>query len=170
MSCAPCCSRLPFRLVIGLSAFTLPPTSSTFCPPRPSQPPPPTSLFSTPLLRPHTGLRVRLLPEHLCHCFPQARPSLLLVCLGYSKHKGYQCLDLNTNHLLVSRHIVFDESSFPFASSSTPPDDLDSLFLSSPAVCPIALTYPSSIAGTSEPDVTPRAAPAPQPAPRVASA
>jgi hypothetical protein len=49
MSCAPCCSRLPFRLATGLRTFTLPPTSSTFCPPRPSQPLPPTSLFLTPL-------------------------------------------------------------------------------------------------------------------------
>jgi hypothetical protein len=49
MSCAPCCSRPPFRLATRLRAFTLPSTSSTFRPPRPSQTPPPTSLFSAPL-------------------------------------------------------------------------------------------------------------------------
>jgi hypothetical protein len=35
------------------------------------------------------------------------------------------------NRLLVSRHIIIDESSFPFTSSDTPHDDLDSLFSSS---------------------------------------
>jgi hypothetical protein len=69
------------------------------------------------------------------------------------------------NHLLISQHVIFDESSFPFASSGTPPDDLDSLFSSSPAVRPIASPYPSSIAGTLEPDVAPHVAPAPPPSP-----
>jgi hypothetical protein len=49
MSYAPCCFRLPFQLATGLRAFTLPPTFSTSSPPRPSQPPPPTSLFSAQL-------------------------------------------------------------------------------------------------------------------------
>jgi hypothetical protein len=69
------------------------------------------------------------------------------VFLGYSfDHKGYRCLDLTMNCLLISRHVVFDESSFLFASFNPPLDDLDSLFSSSPAVCPIAPPYPSSIA------------------------
>jgi hypothetical protein len=72
------------------------------------------------------------------------------------------------NRLLISRHVVFDESSFPFTSSDPPPNDLDSLFSSSPAVCPIGSPYPSSIAGTSEPVAMPHAAPVPQPATRAA--
>jgi hypothetical protein len=52
--------------------------------------------------------------------------------------------------MLISRHIVFDKSSFPFASSDPPPDDLDSLFSTRTTVCPIAPAYPSPIAGTSE--------------------
>jgi hypothetical protein len=116
---------------------------------------------------------VCLLPKHLYHCSPKASPprSCRCVFLGYSSdYKGYRCLDLTTNHLLISRHVVFDESSFPFASSDPPPDDLDSLFSSSPAVCPIAPPYPSSIAGTSEPVVAPHPAPTPPPEPCVAPA
>jgi hypothetical protein len=45
MSCAPYCSRLSFRLATGLRVITLSPTSSTFYPPRPSQPPPPLRSF-----------------------------------------------------------------------------------------------------------------------------
>jgi hypothetical protein len=111
-----------------------------------------------------------------CACYPNtsataphklAHRSCRCVFIGYSsEHKGYRCLDLSTNCLLVSRHVVFDESSFPFASSDTPPDDLDSLFSSSHAVRPIAPPYPSSIAGTLEPNAAPHAALAAQPTPR----
>jgi hypothetical protein len=45
------------------------------------------------------------------------------VFLGYSTdHKGYSCLDLFTNHLIVSRHVVFDEDSFSLAASPNPTD------------------------------------------------
>jgi hypothetical protein len=40
------------------------------------------------------------------------------VFLDYSSdHKGYHCLDLSTNRLIVSRHVVFNEDSFPLAAS-----------------------------------------------------
>jgi hypothetical protein len=65
--------------------------------------------------------------EHLrvfgCACYPNtavtvphklAPRSIRCVFLGYSSdHKGYLCLDLSTNRLIVSRHVVFDEDSFP---------------------------------------------------------
>jgi hypothetical protein len=73
------------------------------------------------------------------------------------------------NHLLVPRHVVFDESYFPFASSGPPPGDLDSLFSSNPAVHTITPPYLSSIVGTSETVAMPRVAPAPPPAPHLAS-
>jgi hypothetical protein len=34
--------------------------------------------------------------------------------------KGYRCIDVTTNRILISRHVVFDESSFPFAEAPTP--------------------------------------------------
>jgi hypothetical protein len=39
------------------------------------------------------------------------------VFLGYSPHqKGYHFMDHATQRVLISRHVVFDESIFPFAS------------------------------------------------------
>jgi hypothetical protein len=69
--------------------------------------------------------------EHLCvfdcTCYPNTTattPHKLSPCstwcvfLGYSAdYKGYRCLDLSTNRLIVSRHVVFDEYSFSLAAS-----------------------------------------------------
>jgi hypothetical protein len=62
-----------------------------------------------------------------CVCYPNitattphklAPWSTRCVFLDYSTdHKGYMCLDLSTNRLIVSRHVVFDEESFPLAAS-----------------------------------------------------
>jgi hypothetical protein len=74
--------------------------------------------------------------EHLrvfdCACYPNtaataphklAPRSTRCVFLGYSSdHKGYRCLYLSTNRLIVSRHVVFDEDSFPLAASPNPTD------------------------------------------------
>ena len=51
------------------------------------------------------------------------------VSLGYpSKHRGYRCLDLHTRKIIISRHVTFDENSFPYStpntsSPATPPND-----------------------------------------------
>jgi hypothetical protein len=50
---------------------------------------------------------VRLLPEPCCHCY-----------------------DLTSRQVLISRHVVFDESDFPFSSSTPTPDpDIEPCFL-----------------------------------------
>uniref|UniRef100_A0A2N9J0X7 Uncharacterized protein n=1 Tax=Fagus sylvatica TaxID=28930 RepID=A0A2N9J0X7_FAGSY len=67
-----------------------------------------------------------------CQCFPYLRSyakdkleprSLPCLFVGYSdKHKGYHCLHLSTGRVYTSQHVVFDETSFPFAPPiSIPP-------------------------------------------------
>ena len=59
-----------------------------------------------------------------CSCFPYLGPyvsdklssrSIECVFLGYShQHKGYRCLDPKTGRLYVSRHVIFNETCFPY--------------------------------------------------------
>lgn len=47
----------------------------------------------------------------------------MCIFLGYSSnHKGYRCLDLQSNRVHISRHVVFDEHSFPFSQQPSPPN------------------------------------------------
>lgn len=65
-----------------------------------------------------------------CLCFPlfpsntihKLQPhSTPCVFLGYpSKHRGYKCLDMTTNKIIICRHVLFDESTFPYAKLHTP--------------------------------------------------
>jgi histone deacetylase 1/2 len=65
-----------------------------------------------------------------CLCFPlfpsntihKLQPrSTPCVFLGYpSNHRGYKCLNLTTNKIIICRHVLFDESTFPYAKLHTP--------------------------------------------------
>jgi hypothetical protein len=93
--------------------------------------------------------------EHIhvfsCACYPNITAtashkftprSTRCVFLGYFvDHKGYRCLDLSTNRLLVSRHVVFDEDNFPLAASSNI-TDLDFLLESASTVSTIGTRLP----------------------------
>ena len=56
----------------------------------------------------------RLRPYNSSKLFPQSRPCLFL---GYSStQSAYLCLDLSSLLVFVSRHVQFDENTFPFSS------------------------------------------------------
>ena len=64
--------------------------------------------------------------------------SVLCVFLGYSAHhKGYRCLDLSSNRVIVSRHIIFDETAFPFAKHHGPSAPADLQFLDDDTTDPV---------------------------------
>jgi histone deacetylase 1/2 len=114
--------------------------------------------FSTP----HFALfGIALVYDHLrvfgCACYPNlsatashklAPRSTLCVFLGYSSHhKGYRCLDLARNRIIISRQVTFDESTFPFAREPTPSAAADLDFLdtdSSSELPPIGAPLPLS--------------------------
>jgi hypothetical protein len=93
-----------------------------------------------------------------CTCYPNTTVtaphklsprSTWCILLCYSvDHKGYRCLDLSTNRLIVFRHMVFDEDSFPLTASPSL-TDLDFLCESGPTVSPIGTHL--TTAGTSPP-------------------
>ncbi|GJR41475.1 ribonuclease H-like domain-containing protein [Tanacetum coccineum] len=69
-----------------------------------------------------------------CLCYPHIDVAHKLeprstpcIFLGYpANHRGYQCLDLSSNKIIISRHVRFDEDVFPFetvTSSTTPSYD-----------------------------------------------
>jgi hypothetical protein len=95
-----------------------------------------------------------------CTCYPNTTAttphklsprSTRCVFLGYSvDHKGYCCLDLSTNRLVVSRHVVFNEDSFPLAASPSL-TDLDFLCESGPTVFTIGTHLTTTGTSTSAP-------------------
>ena len=92
--------------------------------------------------------------EHLqvfgCLCYPNlqassphklAPRSTSCVFLGYpSSHKGYRCLDLDTHHIIISRHVIFDELTFHFACESPVPDNSFDFLLDDSEFC----SYPNN--------------------------
>ena len=88
----------------------------------------------------------------------------MCVFLGYSlHHKGYICLDRHSNRLIISRHVTFEESSFPFSEDTTPPTRVAFDFLddyTNPVMVPFPPSPPLCSAGTPAASTTqPRAAP-----------
>jgi hypothetical protein len=66
-----------------------------------------------------------------CACWPHLRPynkhkldfrSDTCIFIGYSpSHHGYKCLHPSTGWIYISRHVIFDESIYPFTTKSSLP-------------------------------------------------
>lgn len=61
-----------------------------------------------------------VLPSFLANHNKQTSISIYpCVFLGYPpNHRGYKCYNLSTHKIILSRHVVFDETTFPFASNT----------------------------------------------------
>jgi len=61
-----------------------------------------------------------------CACFPLLKPynsnklqpkTSTCIFLGYARqYKGYFCFSIRTNYFFITRHVLFDESMFPYSS------------------------------------------------------
>ena len=114
-----------------------------------------------------------------CLCYPnlsaiaahKLAPRLAsCVFLGYyANHKGHRCLEIQSNRVLISCHVVFDETLFPFSSQPIPPGATDFEFLcdhTNPVPTPIRPVQPLPAGTSPAPAAQPRAASAaPSPAP-----
>src|SRR6266542_1484092 len=91
--------------------------------------------------------------------------STACVFLGYPDHHfGYRCLDLSSNRIIISRHVTFDENSFPFAEQPTPPSPADFTFLDDdmPAIVfPLARPPPTAAPAPVVPPPVPPPVPLP---------
>ena len=88
-----------------------------------------------------------------CACYPTLRDyasnkfdprSLKCVFLGYNdKYKGYRCFLPSTGRVYISRHVIFDETVFPFAQSHSRPN--------SGSLTPLMLAWTKGINTVSKP-------------------
>ena len=100
-----------------------------------------------------------------CACWPYLRPynrhkldfrSKCCIFIGYSiGHQGYKCLDVATGKIFISRHVVFDESIYPY----TVPTSASLTPKSNPVVLPPNLQLSSSSALISTGTITQPPAP-----------
>lgn len=93
---------------------------------------------------------------------PRSTPCIFL---GYpSQHKGYRFLNLHTNMIIISRHVTFDETIFPYGSftlNSTPSYTfLDTLYYPNPVASQF-LSKPITSTPITSLDPTPPSSPSP---------
>lgn len=100
-----------------------------------------------------------------CMCYPNLLPTSVhkfsqrstpCVFIDYSTdHRGYRCLDLHTRRIILSCHVVFEETIFPLSHTSS---------LSSSSSAPVEFPPPpiprqTKIINVSPPVITPTAHP-----------
>lgn len=93
-----------------------------------------------------------------CACYPYLGDYLTnklfsriteCVFLGYNlQHKGYRCLDRKTNRVYISRHVQFDEQTFPFAKEPSHSRNIPSEWAFIPLVSPALEAQPQSASPT----------------------
>ncbi|KAM1594973.1 hypothetical protein PS2_001292 [Malus domestica] len=98
-----------------------------------------------------------------CACYPWLKPysshklepkSKLCIFLGYSlNHSGYRCYDPVSEKLYISRHVVFDESTFPYLHPTFSPASSSVLPHSDPLPSSISVHIP--VSSSSPPAVSP---------------
>lgn len=89
-----------------------------------------------------------------CRCFPllthfrknKLQPKTLpCVFIGYSdRHKGYKGLEVKSNRIYISRHVIFDESIFTYATDA---GVISPVLSSNPSTATI-LSWPNTIYAT----------------------
>ncbi|KAJ9555155.1 LOW QUALITY PROTEIN: hypothetical protein OSB04_009769 [Centaurea solstitialis] len=123
-----------------------------------------------------------------CLCYPNTSPtsahklaprSSACVYLGPSTdHRGYRCLDLITQKVIISRHVNFDETHFPFPDFQPHPssEDYDAFDVddSLPSLSPMVdtsspQTSPTESSGTTSSPSASSADPSQPPAPAATS-
>jgi hypothetical protein len=94
-------------------------------------------------------------------CPQQPCISLLLVPLDVFSsvvhspdHKGYHYLDPTTNHIVISRHVMFHEAYFPFAASPHPTNDYEFLPEMDPVFSPIRTRLSAGTSATTAAGLT----------------
>lgn len=92
-----------------------------------------------------------------CRCYPNTTAtaahklsarSAVCAFIGYpADHRGYRCYDLASGRVITSRHVLFDEHSFPFKEAIVCPSSAPSQQLSSTDFPPGALLpcYPRAL-------------------------
>ncbi|GKA33489.1 ribonuclease H-like domain-containing protein [Tanacetum coccineum] len=76
-----------------------------------------TKLYNKPLTYDHLRVFGCLCYPHIFFDHKLQPRSTACVFLGYpTLHRGYCCLNLSTNKIIISRHVIFDEDQFPFGS------------------------------------------------------
>ena len=56
------------------------------------------------------------------------------VFIGYSPiHKGYRCLEPKTKHVYISKHVMFDEMTFPYKTTQVAVDSQKFVFSEFPS-------------------------------------
>ena len=84
-----------------------------------------------------------------CSCYPLLRPythnklqprTTKCIFLGYaSKYKGYICFEVNTKRVYISRHVLFDETEFPYSTLVSKPSSMSTILPTRPTSIPVPL-------------------------------